>query len=76
MQEFVNNNRVAVGLLIGWLFIHFVLFMYSSESSNYSKEWYPFTDHDLKLTYDVSEFVLYGFGPMIFFTIVKLMSNK
>jgi hypothetical protein len=76
MIELIKKNGLAIGLLLGWFFIHLVLYVYANGSSYYKKEWYPFTERKLIEVYDESELMLYGVGPFVFFVIVKLIQSK
>ena len=78
MKKFIKENGKVLGILLSWLFINLLCLMFSVKSSH-NKELYPFIEFDpyehvgIRQTYDVSEFLLYGFTPIIIFVVIKLM---
>jgi hypothetical protein len=78
MNKLIKENGIVISILLSWLFIN-LLFLRFSKKSSYSKEIYPFIEFDpdnnigLVETYDISEFLLYGFTPIIIFVVIKLI---
>lgn len=82
MNKIIKENGIALSILLSWLFINFLCLMFSNAKGYHSKEIYPFIEFDpynpigLVETYDVSEFLLYGFTPIIVFIVIKLIYHE
>jgi hypothetical protein len=72
MNTFVKKNRVIVSVLLLWLFYNMICLIFSEPVSNSKSEFYPFTKYAISKTYDYTEFIIYGFSPIILLIIVKL----
>lgn len=78
MKKLIQENGKALSILLSWLFINLLCLVFSVKSSH-NKELYPFIEFDpyekigIRQTYDVSEFLLYGFTPIIIFVVIKLI---
>ena len=76
MKKIINENGIAISILISWLFINFIC-LKLAQLSYYSKErFFPFTESSLKHSYDLTEFLVYGVTPIIIFVIIKIISNE
>jgi hypothetical protein len=74
MNKIIKENGIILGIMILWLFIHFICLMLSNNSAK--TEFYPFTDLKLIYSYDITEFVVYGISPFVLFSIIKLIYNE
>jgi hypothetical protein len=74
MNKIIKENGIILGIMILWLFIHFICLMLSNNSSK--TEFYPFTDLKLIYSYDITEIIVYGISPFVLFSIIKLIYNE
>jgi hypothetical protein len=73
MKKIIKENGIVLAILFGWLFVNFN-FLILGEGENYSKaEFYPFTEHTLLYSFDITEFIVYGITPIILFLVIKLI---
>lgn len=65
MKRLVQNNRKIFALYIIWVFIHLIILLMSRRW--HEEIFWPFVNEpsDIFYYYDYSEFVAYGFGPLI-----------
>jgi hypothetical protein len=77
MNNFLSENRVAISLLSIWVFAHFVIFTTADDSAIRNENFYPFVgDLSLLETYDLPEFIAYGFFPVLVFLVASLFSKR
>ncbi len=76
MKEFIETNKKLITAIIVWLFIHAIIYVYAGSWGRHSKEFYPFTEYDLKSTYNIMEFLVYGIAPCLAAVLIKLNSNN
>jgi len=61
--------RKIVGYFVAWTFIHLV-FLSLGWNGKIHDEFWPFTPHDLNNTYNIPEFLVYVFGPIVAFYVL------
>lgn len=74
--EDIPNKWKAVYL--GWVFLHFILFLTSS-LFEYHRSFYPFHWWEIKFDvdyYDYSEFLIYTLAPIVIYLVVKLWKKS
>ena len=76
MNTFIKQNRVIISILLVWLFFNLICLIFSKSSSLSKTECYPFTKYTISKTYDYTEFIIYGFSPIILLLIVKLNNHE
>ena len=76
MNKLMKENGTVLGILLLWLFIHFILLMVGGVDNTNTESFYPFSERNLKNSYDITEFLVYGVGPIVLFIIIKLVKNE
>ncbi len=76
MKKFINLYGKVIAALLFWLFVQFVCFISSPEHNTHRDKLYPFTKYSFNETYDFTEFIIYGFGPIILFVGFLLLKNS
>jgi hypothetical protein len=70
MKELFQKQKQFLSIYIAWFFLNLVcLFVgFSSSSDSYRDEFWPFGESSsatLSRSYDLSEFIVYAFGPLV-----------
>ena len=76
MKKFINLYGKVIAALLFWCFIQFVCFISTLETNSHDVNLYPFTKYSFSETYDFTEFVIYGFGPIVLFIGFLLLKNS
>jgi hypothetical protein len=79
MNSFIKENRQLISIILGWIFLHLVLYIYASEKhTSYSllSDFYPFTEGSISQTYNIMEFLIYGIAPCLAGIILRLNSKS
>jgi len=73
-KEFIENNKVFIGIYLIWFLLH-IIFLLTSPVRSYSRsEFWPFGDGDMKY-YDITEFLLYTIAPIIIYLIYYFLKD-
>jgi hypothetical protein len=67
MNNFIKLYGKVITALLFWFFIQFVCLVLTLEKKSHDDHLYPFTKYSFVETYDFTEFVIYGFGPIVLF---------
>jgi hypothetical protein len=80
MKSLLKQNGTLLGILLSWLFINFICLIMGKDGTveviNAKDNFLPFTDLKLLDAYDLSEFLVYGFSPIVIFIIIKLKNYE
>lgn len=77
MDKLLGNKKL-VAIILLWAFLN-IIFLSISEADSYKSHLWPFTEKSLAKTYDVTEFLLYVFGPIVIavcFSLFKQNENE
>lgn len=83
LKKFLKNNNQVLAVLLIWFFFHFVILVSAQDGGKdingyfieATKVFYPFSDLYLLESYDTSEFLVYGIGPLVIFLAMKMIGN-
>ena len=80
MKGFLKENQKIITFVIIWLFIQIIIYVNASTyragiHREYINDLYPFTEKDLKQTYDILEFLIYGILPCLILILLKFNSK-
>ena len=74
MSKFLSNKKL-LAIIILWTFLN-IIFLSISHADYYKSDLWSFTKNDLTETYDITEFLLYVFGPIVIATTYSLFKNN
>ncbi len=83
MKSFIKTNGISISILMIWFFVNLICLVMSSNSDSSKDYFFPFElrensiteNYEFSLTYDFTEFLVYGISPILVFVVLKLISN-
>jgi hypothetical protein len=80
MKDLSQNEKVFLAIYLGWAFLHLVFLSIGWEGS-YQQRFWPFFErkdwaNTIRMTYDISEFLVYVGTPAVAFFIHRLINNE
>jgi hypothetical protein len=77
MEKFIKEHKKVIAILLIWLFIQLIFLLTSNSSGPKSRSnFYPFSDYPYHEIYDLSEFLVYGLGPIIIIIASTIFFNE
>jgi hypothetical protein len=77
MKSYFIIQKKSIVVITIWFFLNLIFLLFSDFTEDSKKYFFPFElyEKDFSLTYDFTEFFVYGFTPIILFFIINFLNN-